>query len=140
VASSRLGDEGESGRHSLVAAADRSRSTAYSHSHACRELLTEPVQPVAVLFDHLVGLPLERSDVRRRRIVHVVAAHVELGLEAVVARISLIAVATEDPHLMVDRVTDAVEDDVQDWLGPQRKPPTLCFVVADRPRELSGTQ
>jgi hypothetical protein len=45
---------------------------------------------------------------------------VEFGLEAVVARVAVLAIAAEDLHLVVDGVADAVEDHVEYWLCPQR--------------------
>ena len=89
------------------------------------------------MLDHLLRLLLERGDVRRCRVVHVVASDVQLRLEPVVARIPVVAVAAQDLHLVVDRIADAVEDDVQDRLRPQRQAPILRLRVVDRTRVLA---
>src|SRR5689334_13145974 len=90
----------------------RKRLPAYDCRRFPGQFRAEAVERVGLLLDQFVRLLLERRQVRLRDVVHVVAADVELGLEAVVARIARLALLAEDRHLVVDRVADAVEHDV----------------------------
>jgi hypothetical protein len=85
--------------------------------------MTQRLQGFSLLIDEFIGLVLQGKKIGLAGVVHVVHAHVQFNLEAVIAPFGIVGAGQELLELIIHRALNPVEDNTQDVLGPARQTP-----------------